>query len=90
MHSEDFIFLQVKPKLNIYDEAFFTLVRPYFKSKLNLIELSLGSIFYTTHPFAKKLITENFGRKSLLLTMKYCSFLLKFEIMRWNGIITKE
>ena len=44
-------------KLNIYDVAFFTSVEPYFKNVLNLIELPLGSIFYTTHPFVKKLTT---------------------------------
>ena len=27
--------------------------------KLNLIELPLGSIFYITHPFVKKLLTVN-------------------------------
>ena len=30
---------------NIYDGAFFTSVKPYFKNVLNSIELSLGSIF---------------------------------------------
>ena len=44
-------------KLNIYDGTFFTSVKPYFKNVLNLIQLLLGSIFYTTHPFVKKLTT---------------------------------
>ena len=44
-----------RTKSNIYNGAFFTSVRPYFKNVLNSIELPLGSIFYTTHPFAKKL-----------------------------------
>ena len=55
---------------NVYDGAFFTSVKPYFKNVVNSIELPLGSIFYTTHPFVKKLTTENFKRKSLLLTME--------------------
>ena len=46
-----------RTKLNIYDGAFFTSVEPYFKNVLNLIELPLGSIFYTTHTFVKKLTT---------------------------------
>ena len=37
-----------RPKLNIHDGAFFTLVKPYFKNVLNLIEFLLGPIFYTT------------------------------------------
>ena len=36
-------------------ELFLTLVKPYFKNILNSIELPLGSTFYTTHPFVKKL-----------------------------------
>ena len=32
-------------------------VKPYFKNLLNSIELPLGSIFYTTQPFVKKLTT---------------------------------
>ena len=47
-----------RTKLNINDGAFFTLVKPYFKNKLNSIELSLGLIFfYTTQFFVKKLTT---------------------------------
>ena len=46
-----------KTKLNIYSGAFFSLVKPYFKNVLNLIELPLGSSFSTTHPFVKKLTT---------------------------------
>ena len=46
-----------RTKSNIFDEAFFTSVKPYFKNLLNSIELPLGSIFYTTHPFVKKLTT---------------------------------
>ena len=65
---------------NIYDGAFFL---------LNSIELLLGSIFCTTHPFMKKLTTENLGRKSLLLTIEQ-SFFSKIEIMQWNSVINKE
>ena len=46
-----------RTKSNIYDGAFFTSVKPYFKNVLNSIELPLGSIFCTTHPFVKKLTT---------------------------------
>ena len=34
-----------------------TSIKPYFKNVLNSVELLLGSIFYTTHPFVKKLAT---------------------------------
>ena len=47
----------LQPSQNIFNQAFFTSVKPYFKNVLNLIELPLGSIFYTTHPFVKKLPT---------------------------------
>ena len=55
-------------------KVFFTSVKPYFKNLLNSIELPLGSIFYATHPFVKKPTTENFGRKSPLLTMEQYFF----------------
>ena len=44
----------VRTKSNIYDGAFFTSVKPYFKNVLNSIKFPLGPIFYTTHPFVKK------------------------------------
>ena len=44
-----------RTKSKIYSGAFFPSVKPYFKNVLNSIELPLGSIFYTTHPFVKKL-----------------------------------
>ena len=70
--------------MNINDGAFFTSVKPYFKNVLNSIELPLSSIFYTSHPFLKKTYnSENFRRKSLLLTMEH--FFSKFEITQWNG-----
>ena len=55
-----------RTKSKIYERAFFTSVKPYFKNVLNSIELSLGSMVYTTHTFVKKLTAENFGRKSLV------------------------
>ena len=51
-----------RTKLDIYDGAFFTSVKPYFKNILNSTELPLSSIFYTTHSYN----SENFGRKSLV------------------------
>ena len=53
-----------KTKSDIYDGAFFTSVKPYFKNVLNLIKFPLGSIFYTTHPFVKKPTTlKTLGEK---------------------------
>ena len=50
--------------------------------EFNSIELPIGSIFYTTQPFMKKLTTvKTLGEKN---------FLSKFEIMQWNGVITKN
>ena len=43
---------RTKPK--IFDKAFFTSVKPYFKNGLNSIKLPLCSISYTTHAFVKK------------------------------------
>ena len=51
-------------KSDIYDGAFFTSVKPYFKNVLNSIKLPLGSIFQTTHPFVKKPTTmKTLGEK---------------------------
>ena len=50
------------------------MVKPYFKIELNLIELSLSSIFYTTHPFLKKLTTLKTLGKKVLLTMEHFFF----------------
>ena len=61
----------------------FTSVKPYFKNVLSSIELPLGSIFYATHPFVKKLRTVKTGREILLLMIEQYFF---FEI----GIINKE
>ena len=38
-------------------EIFLTLAELYFKNVFNSTELPLGSIFYTTHSFVKKLTT---------------------------------
>ena len=44
--------------------SFFSYVKPYFKNVLNSIELSLVSIFYTTHPLVKNLTTvKTLGEK---------------------------
>ena len=46
--------------------------------------------FLHNSPFREKTYdSENFGRKTLLLTMKHF-FFLKFEITQWNGVINKE
>ena len=45
-------------------ELFFTSFKPYFKNVLNSIKLPLSCIFYTAHPFVKKLITlKTLGEK---------------------------
>ena len=54
-----------RTKSNIYNGAFFTLVKPYFKNVLNSIKLPLGSIFCTTHPFVKKLATVKMAREKV-------------------------
>ena len=46
-----------RTKSNIYDGAFFTLVKPYFRNVLNSFELPSGFIFYTTNPLVKKIST---------------------------------
>ena len=47
----------LEPSRTSMMKPFFTLVKSYFKNILTSIELPLGSIFYTTHPFVKKLTT---------------------------------
>ena len=45
-------------------QLFFTSAKLCFINILNSIELPLGSIFYTTHPFVKKLTTvKTLGEK---------------------------
>ena len=53
-----------RTKLNIYNGAFFTSVKPYFKNVLNSIELPLGCIFYTTH---RSSLPEVFCKKGVLI-----------------------
>ena len=52
-----------------------------------VLVLVLDPILYTTRE--KTYHCENFGRKSLLLTIKQY-FFWKFEIMQWSGIISKD
>ena len=47
----------LEPSRTSMMELFFYLGKPYSKNVPNLIELLLGSIFYTTNPFMKKLTT---------------------------------
>ena len=76
-------------KLEIYDGAFVTSVKPYFKNVLNSIKLPLGSIFCITHPIVKKLTTvKTLGQKSFVNNRTI--FFSKFQIMQWNGIISKS
>ena len=53
----------VRTKLNIYDGAFFTLVKPYFKNVLDLIILPLGSIFYTTYSKKHSKLYTTYSKK---------------------------
>ena len=67
-----------RTRLSIYSGAFFTLVKSYFKNVLNSIELPFGSIFYTTHPFRKKLATvKTSGKKVLTMELFFFQNLLK-------------
>ena len=67
---------------NIYDGAFFTSVKSYFKSIPNSIKLSLSSIFYTIHAFVKKCTTlKTLGEK--VLTIDF----FEIQIVQWNGTI---
>ena len=47
------------------------MVKPDFKNVLDSIELLLGSIFYTAHPFVKKLTTLKTSGEKVLLTMQH-------------------
>ena len=48
----------LEPSQNIFNQAFFTFVKPDFKNVLNSIELPLGSIFCTTQAKEKKLLVS--------------------------------
>ena len=64
-----------RTKSNIYDGAFFTLVKPYFKNVLNSIDLPLGSIFRTTQSFVKKFATvKTLGEKVFFSTIEHFFF----------------
>ena len=69
--------------LNMCDAAFFTLVMLYSKNILYSIELPLNSIFYTTHPFMKKLTTLKTSRKKVLLTMGLLFLEIQNCTMEW-------
>ena len=71
-----------RTKSNIYNGAFFTSVKPYFKNVLNSIELPLSSIFYTTHPSVKKTYnSENVGKKKSFVNNGTIFF---FEIRNYS------
>ena len=56
-----------RTKLNIFDGAIFTSVKPYFKNVLNSIEFPLGSIFLHNSVFPEKTYNcKNVGRKSFV------------------------
>ena len=59
-----YFFRYLEPSRTSMMKFFLTLVKPYFKSILNLIELPSGSIFYTSHAFVKKLTSvKTMGEK---------------------------
>ena len=69
--------------------SFFHFGQPYFKNILNSTELPLSSIFYTTHPFMKKLTTlKTSGEKSFVNNGTF--LFSKFKIMQWKGTINKK
>ena len=69
----------LKTKSNICDGVFFNSVKPYFKNVINLMELSLGSIFYTTHPIMKKILTVKTQENNSFVNNGK-TFFWKFEI----------
>ena len=52
----------------------FSLQWSHILKTYNSIELPLGSIFYTIHPFVKKLATLKTSGESLMLTMEHFFF----------------
>ena len=60
----------LEPSRRSVMELFFTSVKLYFKNILNLIELPLGSIFYTIHPFLKKPTTVKASGEKVFYTME--------------------
>ena len=83
MFTEEYL----EPSWTSAMELFFTLVKPYINNILNLIELPLNCIFYTTHSFVKKVTTVKTLEKKLTIEQIFFS---KFEILQWNAIINKE
>ena len=69
----------------------FSLQWSHILKTYNSIELPLGSIFYTIHPFVKKLATLKTSGESLVNNGTFF-FFLKLEIMQWSviSIISKK
>ena len=61
-----------RTNLNIYNGAFFTSVKQYFKNILNWIALRFHSLHNS--PFHEKTYNSENFRRSLLLTMEHFSF----------------
>ena len=73
-------------KLDIYDGAFSLWLSHISKTYL------IAFRFHFSHnsPFREKTChSENFRRKSLLLTKEHFYF-SKFETMQWNGVVNEE
>ena len=75
-----------RTKLNIYDGAFFSSIKPYFKNVLNLIQLPLGSIFLHNSPFREKTYnSENFGRSYSLFQILWSKHFFKNDGALFNS-----
>ena len=67
-----------RTKSNIYDGAFFTSVKPYFKNVLKFH-------FLLNSPFRQKTYnSENARSKSLLLTIEHFFFKIQNYAMEWR------
>ena len=67
----------------------FSLRLSHILKVVNSIKLPLGSIFLHNSPFQEKTYnSENFGRKSLLLTMEHFFFFLEIRnyTMEWCNL----
>ena len=69
-------------------EHFFLWLSHILKT-FNSIKLPLRSIFYTTHPYMKKLTTVKTLREKVFCK-QWSNFFSKFEIRQWNGVVTKK
>ena len=58
--------VHLEPKRTSTMLLFLNSVMSYFKNVLNSIKLPLGSIFYTTQPFVKKLSNEKSSGEKVL------------------------